>query len=104
MGGSNNFTFEATVEAIGDEGEGNVGSLDGHEPIEIIIEDSSLLKFQDMRVQSLNGEKTRSSSSIYCTFKPKKRGARVLSCFRHCCALRYHSNGMLAPRDGWSRA
>lgn len=103
MGGSNNFTFEATVEAIGDEGEGNVGSLDGHEPIEIIIEDSSLLKFQDMRVQSLNGEKTR-SSSIYCTFKLKKGGPVSCLASGNCCALNYHSNGMLAPRDGWSRA
>lgn len=53
--GSNNFTFEATVDSEGDEGEGNVGSLDGQQPIEIIIESSSLLKFEDMRVQSLNG-------------------------------------------------
>ena len=27
--GSNNFTFESTVDSIGDVGEGNVGSLDG---------------------------------------------------------------------------
>ena len=56
MGGSNNFTFEATVDSIGDEGEGNVGSLDGQQPIEIIIETSADVKFTDMRVQSLNGK------------------------------------------------
>ena len=54
--GSNNFTFEATVDSIGDVGEGNVGSIDGQQPIEIIIETSSLLTFQDMRVQSVNGK------------------------------------------------
>ena len=60
--GSNNFTFEATI--VGDdcvyvcelEGEGNVGSLDGQQPIEIIIESSSLVTFQDMKVQSFNGQ------------------------------------------------
>lgn len=57
--GSNNFTFEATVDSPGDVGEGNVGSLDGQQPIEVIVERSSLLKFQDMRVQSLNGESRR---------------------------------------------
>lgn len=60
--GSNNFTFEAT---IGDEcfglncpleGEGRVGSLDGQQPIEVIVESSTLVKFQDMKVISTNGE------------------------------------------------
>lgn len=55
--GTNNFTFEATTSgADGAEGEGNVGSLDGQQPIEVIIEDSSLVTFQDMRVESANGE------------------------------------------------
>ena len=60
---SNNFTFEATIgdECYGDpctlgEGEGNVGSLDGQQPIEVIVEDSTLVTFQDMRVRSVNGE------------------------------------------------
>ncbi|CAM9941298.1 unnamed protein product, partial [Ectocarpus fasciculatus] len=57
---SNNFTFEATIadECWGDdcviEGEGNVGSLDGQQPIEVIVESSTLVKFQDMKVQSVN--------------------------------------------------
>ena len=62
--GSNNFTFEATIapadECYGDpcvvEGEGNVGSLDGQQPIEVIIETSTDVKFTDMRVQSVNGK------------------------------------------------
>ena len=60
--GSNNFTFEATIdsECYGDpcvlEGEGYVGNLDGQQPIEIIIESSSLVTFQDMKVQSVNGQ------------------------------------------------
>ncbi|CAM9160433.1 unnamed protein product [Ectocarpus sp. 4 AP-2014] len=53
--GSNNFTFEATIDSEeGSEGEGNVGSVDGQQPIEVIVEASSLVKFQDMRVQSVN--------------------------------------------------
>ncbi|CAM9674797.1 unnamed protein product [Sphacelaria rigidula] len=56
--GSTNFTFEATITSEDDqpfpEGEGNVGSLDGQQPIEIIIESSSLVTFQDMKVTSSN--------------------------------------------------
>ncbi|CAM9430682.1 unnamed protein product, partial [Ectocarpus sp. 13 AM-2016] len=53
--GSNNFTFEATIDSEEDsEGQGNVGSVDGKQPIEVIVETSSLVKFQDMRVQSVN--------------------------------------------------
>ncbi|CAN0074142.1 unnamed protein product [Ectocarpus fasciculatus] len=52
---SNNFTFEATIaDYEGAEGQGNVGSLDGQQPIEVIVEGSSLVKFQDMKVQSVN--------------------------------------------------
>ncbi|CAM9695160.1 unnamed protein product [Ectocarpus sp. 6 AP-2014] len=60
VSGSNNFTFEATIadECWADdcvlEGEGNVGSLDGQQPIEVIVESSTLVKFQDMKVQSVN--------------------------------------------------
>ncbi|CAM9126140.1 unnamed protein product [Scytosiphon promiscuus] len=55
--GSNNFTFEATISSYeGDEGEGRVGSVDGQQPIEVIIENSSLIKFQDMRVLSSNAD------------------------------------------------
>ena len=60
MGGSNNFTFEATTSGY-TEGEGNVGSLDGQQPIEIIIETSTDIKFEDMKVQSVNG---RSSACV----------------------------------------
>ncbi|CAN0451696.1 unnamed protein product [Ectocarpus sp. 12 AP-2014] len=57
---SNNFTFEATIadQCWGEdcvlEGEGNVGSLDGQQLIEVIVESSTLVKFQDMKVQSVN--------------------------------------------------
>ncbi|CAM9236986.1 unnamed protein product, partial [Sphacelaria rigidula] len=55
---SNNFTFEATITSEDDEsfpeGEGNVGSLDGQQPIEVIVESSSLVTFQDMKVTSKN--------------------------------------------------
>ncbi|CAM9252697.1 unnamed protein product, partial [Ectocarpus sp. 12 AP-2014] len=60
VSGSNNFTFEATIadKCWGEdcvlEGEGNVGSLDGQQPIEVIVESSTLVKFQDMKVQSVN--------------------------------------------------
>lgn len=56
--GSNNFTFEATISNDDDdffpEGQGNVGSLDGQQPIEVIVESSSLVTFQDMKVTSNN--------------------------------------------------
>lgn len=68
--GSNNFTFEAVVgdECYGDpcryaEGEGNVGSVDGQQPIEVIVEGSTLVTFQDMRVQSKNGERRARAKS-----------------------------------------
>lgn len=59
MGGSNNFMFEATIgdECYGScplEGEGNLGSTDGQQPIELIVED-----FTDVKVQSINGELSR---------------------------------------------
>ncbi|CBJ31644.1 hypothetical protein Esi_0270_0027 [Ectocarpus siliculosus] len=38
----------------GPEGAGNVGSVDGQQPIEVIVESSSLVKFQDKPVQSVN--------------------------------------------------
>eukprot|EP00903_Cladosiphon_okamuranus_P020463 g18782.t1 len=66
--GSNNFTFEATAENYEDEGEGNVGSLDGQQPIEIIIENSSLLKFEQMRVRSLNDPVMTISESTAVSF------------------------------------
>lgn len=53
---THNFTFEATIGDGAAEGEGNVGSIDGQQPIEVIIENSSLVAFQDMSVESVNGE------------------------------------------------
>ena len=59
--GSNNFTFDATVDpestVESPVGEGNVGTTDGQQPIEIIIEGSALLTFNDLRVRSSNGMK-----------------------------------------------
>ncbi|CAN0452754.1 unnamed protein product [Pylaiella littoralis] len=65
---SNNFTFEATIDSDGSVGDGNVGSLDGQQPIEIIIENSVLLKFQDMRVQSVNDPVMTISNSTGVSF------------------------------------
>lgn len=57
---SNNFIFEATIGDGHTEGEGRVGSIDGQQPIEIIVESSTLVTFQDMKVLSTNGENIRS--------------------------------------------
>ncbi|CAM9933566.1 unnamed protein product [Pylaiella littoralis] len=65
---SNNFTFEATIASEGSVGAGNVGSLDGQQPIEIIIENSSLVTFQDMRVQSVNDPVMTISTSTAVSF------------------------------------
>lgn len=54
---SNNFTFEATSNPIYEGAQGNVGSLNGQQPIEVIVEGSSLINFQAMRVRSVNGER-----------------------------------------------
>lgn len=56
--GSYNVTFEATIDNSEEVflGEGNVGRLNGQQPIEIIIESSTLVIFNDMRVTSSNGE------------------------------------------------
>lgn len=54
--GSNNFTFEATIASDSFVGSGRVGTLDGQQPIEVVIETSSLVHFQDMAVFSANGE------------------------------------------------
>ena len=53
---STNFTFDATVGYEYDEGDGYVGSLDGQQPIEVIVESSTGVIFQDMSVRSANGE------------------------------------------------
>ena len=55
--GSNNFTFEATFnDEYSSEGEGYVGSTDGQQPIEVIVESSTLVTFHNMSVRSTNGE------------------------------------------------
>ena len=56
MGESTNFTFDATIGPDSTSGEGNVGSKNGQQPIEVIIEGSTLVTFNDLRVQSSNGE------------------------------------------------
>ncbi|CAM9345645.1 unnamed protein product [Scytosiphon promiscuus] len=72
--GSNNFTFEATIasECWGDdcviEGEGSVGSLDGQQPIEVIVESSTLVKFDDMKVESVNDPVMTISGSTAVSF------------------------------------
>lgn len=54
--GSNDFIFEATFGDEYSEGEGYVGSIDGQQPIELIIESSSQVMFSNMSVRSTNGE------------------------------------------------
>lgn len=56
ISGTNNFTFEATFGDDSSEGSGYVGSIDGQQPIEVIIENSSLITFNNMSVRSTNGE------------------------------------------------
>lgn len=64
ISGSNNFTFEATIGSSYPEGEGLVGSIDGQQPIEVIVESSSLVTFQDMKISSDNGEQGRSVRAL----------------------------------------
>lgn len=54
--GSTNFTFDATIGPESTSGEGNVGSIDGQQPIEVVVEGSTLVTFNDLRVQSSNSE------------------------------------------------
>ena len=72
--GSNNFTFDATVDpestVESPVGEGNVGTTDGQQPIEIIIEGSALLTFNDLRVRSSNGMKDLAVLRPYEDFDP----------------------------------
>ena len=56
ISGSNNFTFEATFADYSSEGAGFVGSTDDQQPIEVIVESSSLVTFHNMSVRSTNGE------------------------------------------------
>lgn len=75
--GSNNFTFEATIGSDETEGEGNVGRTAGQQPIEVIVESSSLVTFQDMRVSSDNGEFKRTIFAAIvgaCCMLSKVRG------------------------------
>ena len=50
------FTFEATFDTGSERGDGYVGSVDGQQPIEVIVESSQRVTFQDMDVRSANGE------------------------------------------------
>ena len=56
------FTFEATFNRFLEEGDGYVGSVDGQQPIEVIVESSQRVTFQDMDVRSANGENIFSES------------------------------------------
>ncbi|CAM9952012.1 unnamed protein product [Ascophyllum nodosum] len=48
------FTFEATFDRFLEEGDGYVGSVDGQQPIEVIVESSHRVTFQNMDVRSAN--------------------------------------------------
>ena len=60
IAGSNNFTFAATLDEGSnfreDEENGNVGSLDGPQPIDVIVDTSTDVKFIKTQVNSVNGE------------------------------------------------
>lgn len=53
---SNNVTFEAQLNSDKDDAQGNVGSPDGQQPIDLIVESSTLVTFSNMIVSSVNGE------------------------------------------------
>ncbi|CAM9648998.1 unnamed protein product [Ascophyllum nodosum] len=83
--GSNNFTFEATFNnEYSSEGEGYVGSTDGQQPIEVILESSSLVTFHNMSVRSTNDPvmtvSTDSSSVVFdsCGFSRVDSGTCVI--------------------------
>eukprot|EP00752_Nemacystus_decipiens_P007213 g6456.t1 len=52
--GSNNFTFDATFDPESLLRDGNVGTTDGQQPIEVIVESSTMVTFNDLRVKSSN--------------------------------------------------
>lgn len=74
--GSHNVTFEATVHEGGYDsesslGQGSVGSLDGEQPVDVIVDNSTLITFTDMRVTSSNGTRkfvTIISAIIHFTY------------------------------------
>lgn len=65
-----NVTFEATY-GSGSDGDGQVGSLDGQQPIDLVIEGSTMLMFDHMNVPSSNGE-------IFDTLKQDVGGSQDL--------------------------
>lgn len=72
--GSHSVSFEATAGEGGNDsgssmGEGNVGSLDGDQPIEIIVDSSTFVTFTDMRVTSANGTRNLSPSAAFICFR-----------------------------------
>lgn len=55
---SNNFTFEGPLSSeSGPAGQAFVGSSDGPQPIEVIVESSSLVTFNDVYFLSANGKR-----------------------------------------------
>ena len=60
IAGSNNFTLAATLDEGSNfrEGEmnGNVGSLDGPQPIDVVVDTSTDVKFIKTQFNSVNGE------------------------------------------------
>lgn len=54
---SNNFTFVGPRSSeSGDAGQAFVGSNDGPQPIEVIVESSTLVTFNDVYILSANGK------------------------------------------------
>ncbi|CAM9688722.1 unnamed protein product [Scytosiphon promiscuus] len=66
--GSNNVTFDAAMGPESTLGQGNVGSTSGQQPIEIIVESSTLVTFNDLRVSSSNDPVMTVSDSSAVSF------------------------------------
>eukprot|EP00903_Cladosiphon_okamuranus_P018636 g17153.t1 len=70
--GSNNFTFAATLDEgfnfREDEENGNVGSLDGPQPIDVIVEGSTDVKFVKTQFNSINDPAMTVSASSGVSF------------------------------------
>lgn len=71
---SNNFTFEGPRGSdSGSAGQGFVGSSDGPQPLELIVESSSLVTFNDVYFLSANGENKKMNKKEEITIYQKMR-------------------------------
>ena len=100
IAGSNNFTFAATLDEGSNfreqEENGNVGSLDGPQPIDVVVDTSTDVKFIKTQFNSVNGEcggqqntaVVRSHPTRCCASKLSRRAKNMRKRFTHrrgCC-------------------